>query len=55
MDQRLGDQNAFDLQRLHRNDRSMIWWIFGSKARDETPSVQLLLKFGLTDITVVLS
>jgi len=32
----------------------MIRWICGCKARDKTPSNQLLLKLGLTDITVVL-
>jgi len=45
--------NASDLQRLRRNDRSMIRWICGSKALVETPYDQLLFKLGLTDITVV--
>jgi len=30
--------NTSDLQRLRRNDRSMLGWICGSKALDETPS-----------------
>jgi len=40
------EPNVSNLQRLRRNDRS--------KALDKTPSDQLLLKLGLTDITVVL-
>ena len=43
-----------ELQRLRRNDRAMIRWICGVKNRDETPSVSLLQKFGIQDITSVL-
>ena len=42
--------NAPELQRLRRNDRAMIRWICGVKARDEVPSDQLLLKLGIGDI-----
>ena len=46
--------NVSELQRLRRNDRSMIRWMCGTKARDETPSEKLLKKLGLCDITAVL-
>ena len=46
--------NASDLQRLRRNDRSMIRWICGTKDQDETPSATLLQKLGIDDITAVL-
>ena len=46
--------NVSELQRLRRNDRSMIRWMCGTKARDETPSEKLLEKLGLCDITAVL-
>jgi len=45
--------NASNLQRLRRNNHSMIRWICGSKARNETPSDQLPLKLCLTNILVV--
>ena len=43
-----------NLQRLQRNDRSMIRWICGTKPYDRTPSAELLLKLGIADITTVL-
>ena len=46
--------NAADLQRLRRNDRSMIRWICGVKDRQEVPSDQLLRKLGICEITAVL-
>ena len=46
--------NAADLQRLRRNDRSMIRWICGVNERDEIPSDDLLLKLGICDIVMVL-
>ena len=42
------------MQRLRRNDRSMIRWICGVSADDDIPSDQLLEKLGLADITTVL-
>ena len=41
------------LRWLHRNDHTMIRWICGIKDRDETPSVSLLQKLGIEDITSV--
>ena len=46
--------NASELQRLRRNDRSMVRWICGVSANDDIPSDQLLEKLGLADITTVL-
>ena len=43
--------NASELQRLRRNDRSMVRWICGVSAHDDIPSDQLLEKLGLADIT----
>ena len=43
-----------ELQRLRRNDRAMIRWICIVKNWDETPSVSLLQKLGIQDITSVL-
>ena len=42
------------LQRLHRNDRSVISWICGTKDWDETHSASLLRKLSIKDITAVL-
>ena len=33
-----GDRNISDLERLHRNDRTMIHWICSTNDQDETPS-----------------
>ena len=41
------------LQRLQRNDRSMIRWICNTRARDRVPFSELLAKFGIVDITSV--
>ena len=46
--------NASELQRLRRNDRSMVRWICGVSVQDDIPSDQLLEKLGLADITTVL-
>ena len=45
--------NAVDLQRLRRNDRSMIRWICGVRPQDETDTADLLAKLGLADIAKV--
>ena len=42
------------LQRLQRNDRSMIRWICNTRARDWVPSSELLAKLGIIDITLLL-
>ena len=42
------------LQRLQRNDRSMIRWICNTRARDRVPSSELLVKLGIVDITLLL-
>ena len=42
------------LQRLQRNDRSMIRWICNTRARDRVPSSELLAKLGIVDITLLL-
>ena len=39
-----------DLQRLRRNDRSMIRWICGVRPQDHINSNDLLTKLGLADI-----
>ncbi|KAI8496011.1 hypothetical protein Bbelb_264270 [Branchiostoma belcheri] len=44
---------APELQRLRRNDRSMVRWICGVKPQDMTPSATLLAKLGLEDIKSV--
>ena len=43
------------LQRLQRNDRSMIRWICNTRARDRAPTSELLAKLGIVDITLPLS
>ena len=45
---------ACDLQRLRRNDRSMIRWICGVKPQDQINSNVLLAKLGLAEIGKVL-
>ena len=42
------------LNRLRRNDRSMISWICNVKAKDEVSSDSLLTKLGIQDLDVVL-
>ena len=42
------------LQRLQRNDRSMIPWICNTRARDRVLSSELLAKLGIVDITLLL-
>ena len=44
--------NDSDLQRLQRNDRAMLRWICGVRAKDEVSSVDLLTKLGLVDTTI---
>ena len=39
------------LQRLQRNDQSMIQWICNTRARDRVPASELLAKLGIVDIT----
>ncbi|XP_063727219.1 uncharacterized protein LOC134854790 [Symsagittifera roscoffensis] len=46
--------NALDLQRLRRNDRSMIRWICGTKLDDDISTAVLHQKLGVVDITSVL-
>ena len=46
--------NDSDLQRLQRNDRAMLRWICGVKAKDGIPSEDLLAKLHLVDATVEL-
>jgi len=46
--------NASDLQRLRRNDHTMIRWICGAKLEDEIPSAVLQHKLDLDEITAVL-
>ena len=46
--------NTVDLQRLRRNDRSMIRWICGVRPQDEITSAALLAKLGLVDIATAL-
>ena len=46
--------NASELQRLRRNDHSMVRWICGVSAHDDIPSDQLLEKLGLADITTII-
>ena len=46
--------NANDLQRLRRNDRSVIRWICGAKLRDEIPPSVLHDKLGVEEIASVL-
>ena len=41
---------ASDIQRLRRNDRSMIRWICGVKARDEIPSTVLHARLGVAEV-----
>ena len=59
-EQTLGDVNflrklnASDLQRLRRNDRTMIRWICGAKLADEIPTAVLHQKLDLDEITAVL-
>ena len=43
--------NVSDLQRLQRNDRAMLRWICGVRARDEVSSMDLLTKLGLVNTT----
>ena len=45
---------AEDLQRLRRNDRSMIRWICGVRPEQDFSSTDLLLKLGIRDISTVL-
>ena len=42
------------LQRLQRNDWSMIRWICNTRARERVPSSELLAKLGIVDITLLL-
>ena len=46
--------NTSDLKQLHRNDRTVIHWIYGTKDRNEACWVSLLQKLGIKDITAVL-
>ena len=46
--------NSSDLQRLRRNDRSMIRWICGVKLDDEIPSIVLHQRLHIEEITVAL-
>ena len=46
--------NSADLQRLRRNERSMIRWICGKGPQDETSTEDLLTKLGLVGIVRVL-
>ena len=46
--------NKVDLQRLRRNDRSVIGWICGVRPQDDTDTANLLAKRGLADIDKVL-
>ena len=48
------DMTVSTFNRLRRNDRAMIRWIFIVKANDEVSSDSLLSKLGLQDIDVVL-
>ena len=41
---------AYTLNRLRRNDRSMIRWIYNVKAKDEVSSDSLLTKLGIQDL-----
>ncbi|XP_053405146.1 uncharacterized protein LOC128558896 [Mercenaria mercenaria] len=43
--------SAPDLQRLCRNDRSMIQWICGIKPNDDVPIAALYAKLGLQEVT----
>ena len=45
---------AEELQRLRRNDRSMIRWICGVRPEHELSSADLLLKLGIKEISTVL-
>ena len=45
---------APDLQRLHRNDRTMICWICGVKLHDEVPIETLYTKLGIQKEAVAL-
>ena len=45
---------ASDLQRLRRNDRSMIRWICGIKPHDEVPTDMLYARLGLQEVTAAL-
>ena len=45
---------VLELQRLQRNDRSMIRWICNTRACDRVPSSELLAKLGIVDITLLL-
>ena len=47
-------QNDLDLQRLQYNDRAMLRWICGVKAKDGVSSDDLLAKLHLFDATVEL-
>ena len=42
------------LNRLRRNDRAMIHWIYNVRAKDEVSSDSLLTKLGIQDLDVVL-
>ena len=46
--------SAADLQRLRRNDRSMIRWMAGVSAQEQIESTLLLDRLGLEDITKLL-
>ena len=45
---------ADTLNRLRRNDRAVIRWIYNVKAKDEVSSDSLLTKLGILDLDVVL-
>ena len=45
---------APDLQRLRRNDRAMIRWIWSVKPHDEVPMETLYTKLGIQEVTVPL-
>ena len=45
---------APDLQRLHRNDRSMIRWICGNKQHDEISIDVLCARLGIQEVTAAL-
>ena len=45
---------AHDLQRLHRNDRAMIRWIWGVKSHDQVPMETLYTKLGIQEVAVAI-
>ena len=53
-DRKMWGPNASDLHRLCRNICCMIYWVCGTKYRDETPLTSLLHKLSTQDLTTVL-